>query len=276
MTDSRRVTNQMESRLKVLGAILAVIGLIAVLGGGFGYTQVQAGGNALQGFSQAENVQLSYNDQGQLVDRGSTEEAAAILSLLKDTWHWPVAQGDLNPNDPLVNTGTEYMYQMATIAHHTLTGSTSVTLPAQVLYDGDGTDGMAADAPTYTPETLPTGAAYVAALRSDAIFQPGTYTVPTEGRYWTQFNRTHPLDGPGRELAWSGTVHGLFAELGVGATSFSALQMGQAMALIAMAFGVAFIVTGAGLVWVAMARKPEPALEVQVARMTGGAASSPI
>ncbi len=70
----------MESRLKVLGAILAIIGVIAVLGGGFGYMQVQAGGNALQGFSKAENVQLSYNDQGQLVDRGSTEEAAAILS----------------------------------------------------------------------------------------------------------------------------------------------------------------------------------------------------
>ncbi len=56
------------------------------------------------------------------MDRGSTEEAAAILALLKDTWNWPVTQGDLNPNDPLVNTGTEYMYQMATIAHHTLDG----------------------------------------------------------------------------------------------------------------------------------------------------------
>ena len=35
--------------------------------------------------------------------------------------------------------------------------------------------------------------------------------------------------------------------------------MGQAMALIAMAFGVAFIVTGLGLVWVAMPKKPESA-----------------
>jgi len=240
----------------MLGAIIAVIGVLAVLGGGFGYTQVQAGANALQGFSKAQDVRLSYNDQGQLVDRGSTEEAAAIFSLLRDTWQWPVNQGDLNPNDTLVNTGTEYMYQMAIIAYHTLTGTTTVTLPAQVLYDGDGTDGMAATAVTYTPETLPQDATYLDVVKQDAIYQPGAYTVPTLERYWTQFSRMHPLDGPAREQAWTGVVHGLFAELGVGATSFSALQMGQAMALIAIAFGVAFIVTGAGLVWVGMGRKP--------------------
>jgi len=249
----------MESRLRILGAIIAVIGIIAVLGGGYGYTQVQAGANALQGFSKAQNVTLAYNADKQLVDRGSTEEAAAILALLKDTWGWPVNQGDLNANDPLVNTGTEYMYQMATIAHHTLTGSSAVTLTAPVQWDGNGDKVIDPTAPTYTPETLPQGDAYVAALTSDANFQPGTYTVPTNGRYYTQFNRLHPLDGPARDLAWSGLVHGLFAELGVGATSFSAIQMGQAMALIAMAFGVAFIVTGLGLVWVAMPKKPESA-----------------
>ena len=128
----------MERRLRILGAIIAIIGVIAVLGGGYGYMQVQAGANALQGFSKAQNVTLSYNDQGQLVDRGSTEEAAAILALLKDTWGWPVSQGDLNPNDKVVNTGTEYMYQMATIAHHTLTGSNAVTLTAPVQWDGNG------------------------------------------------------------------------------------------------------------------------------------------
>ena len=85
----------------------------------------------------------------------------------------------------------------------------------------------------------------------------GTYTVPTDGRYYTQFNRLHPLDGPARDAAWSGLVHGLFAELGVGATSFSALQMGQALALIAAAFGITFLITGLGLVWVGMAKKEE-------------------
>ena len=245
----------MESRLRILGAIIAVIGVIAVLGGGYGYMQVQAGANALQGFSKAQAVKLSYNADGKLVDRGDTAGADAILALLKDTWGWPVSQGDLNPNDPTVNTGTEYMYQMATIAHHTLTGTNTVTLPAQVQYDGNGDGTIDANAPTYTPETLPTGDAYVASLAADAIYQPGTYTVPTNGRYYSQFNRLNPLDGPARDLAWSGLVQGLFAELGVGATSFSAIQMGQALALIAMAFGVTFIITGAGLVWVAMSKK---------------------
>ena len=169
-------------------------------------------------------------------------------------------QGDLNPNDPLVNTGTEYMYQMATIAHHTLDGATSVTLGAQVQFDGDGTDGMAADAVTYTPETLPQDAGYVALLKQDAIFEPGTYTVPTLGRYYTQFSRLHPLDGPARDQAWSGLVHGLFAELGVGATSFSAIQMGQALALISIAFGLTFVITGAGLVWVSTEKKATSAV----------------
>ena len=89
MTDSRRVTNQMESRLKVLGAILAIIGVIAVLGGGFGYMQVQAGGNALQGFSKAENVQLSYNDQGQLVDRVGVALGGGHLGPAHDRHHRP-------------------------------------------------------------------------------------------------------------------------------------------------------------------------------------------
>ena len=260
MTDSRRVTNHMESRLRILGAIIAVIGIIAVLGGGYGYTQVQAGADALQGFSKAQAVNLAYNADGKLVDGGSTEGADAILSLLKDTWKWPINQGDLNPKDPLVNTGTEYMYQMATIAEHTLTGTTEVTLSAPVAYDGDGDKAVAADAPTITPETLPQDAAYLALLKSDGNYAAGTYTVPTVGRYWTGFNRSHPLDSVARPLVWTGTVHGLFAELGVGATSFSALQMGQAMALIAMAFGVTFVITGLGLVWVAMSKKPETAL----------------
>lgn len=245
----------MLGRLKIVGALVAVIGVIAIIGGGFGYMQVQAGADALQGFSKAQNVTLSYNDEGKLVDRGTTEQADAILALLEETWNWPVARGDLNPNDALVNTGTEYMYQMATIAYHTLHGESAVTLAEPVAYDGDGDGTVAADAPSYTPETLPQEEAYLEILRSDANFAAGTYTVPTLERYWTGFNRQHPLDGKAREAVWTGVVHGLFAELGVGATSFSALQMGQAMALIAMAFGVTFVITGLGLVWVSMAKK---------------------
>lgn len=135
----------MERRLRILGGIIAVIGVIAVAGGAYGYTQVQAGADALQGFSKAQNVTLSYNDQGQLLERGNTEGAQEILALLKDTWKWPVNQADLNPNDPVVNTGTEYMYQMATIATHTLNGTTQVTLAEPVAYDGNGDGTVDAD-----------------------------------------------------------------------------------------------------------------------------------
>ncbi len=42
------------------------------------------------------------------------------MSLLVDDWGFPVVAADLNPNDPVVNTGSEYMYQMATVSYHTL------------------------------------------------------------------------------------------------------------------------------------------------------------
>ncbi len=244
-------------RMRVLGVVVAVIGLIGVLGGAFGYTRIMEGQNALQGFSKAQNVTLSYNDEGKLVDRGTTEGADAIKALLVEDWKWPVVAGELDPKDTVVNTGTEYMYQMATVAYHVLHGEQIVTLTEAVAFDGDGDGTVAADAPSYTPETLPQGEEYVATLRSDANFAAGTYTVPVAERYWTAFNRTHPLDGKAREGAWTGTVHGLFAELGVGATTAAALQLGQALAFIAIAFGILFIITGLGLVWVTGARKVE-------------------
>jgi hypothetical protein len=247
----------MLSRLRIVGVVVAIIGLIGVVGGAYGWTRIQEGARALAGFSAAQNVTLTYNDQGQLVDRGTTEQANEIKKLLGETWKWPINNGDLNPNDPVTNTGTEYMYQMATIAYHTLHGEQAVTLDTPVAYDGDGDDAVAPTAPSYTPQTLPQGAEYLAILGSDANFAPGTYTVPVEGRYWTGFNRTHPLDGPAREQAWNGTVHGLFAELGVGATTAAALQMGEALAFIAIAFGVLFVITGLGLLWVGMAKGPE-------------------
>lgn len=57
-------------------------------------------------------------------------------------------------------------------------------------------------------------------------FEPGTYEVDVDGRYWTGFDRMHPIDGQVREQAWSGTAHGLIGELGVGNVTHSALQMG--------------------------------------------------
>jgi hypothetical protein len=243
----------MERRLRILGAVIAVVGVIAVAGGAYGYSRVQGGAAALQAFSEAQNVKLSYNAEGQLIDRGSTEGAAGILSLLTEDWKWPVNRAELDPNDPLVNTATEYMYQMATVTYHTLHGSQSVTLAERAEYDGDGDGAIAADATVYSPATLPDGVwdPTVEGTRADAIFEAGTYTVPVSGRYWTGFNRSHPLDGQVREKAWTGTAHALIAELGVGTATASSLEMGTAVAAMLAGFGVIFLIAGLGLVWVA-------------------------
>ncbi len=86
---------------------------------------------------------------------------------------------------------------------------------------------------------------------------PGTYKVPVDGRYYTKFNRSHPLDGPARELAWNGTVHGLFAELGVGATTATSLQLALGIVGITALMGLGFVVVGGGLVWIGMGGRKE-------------------
>lgn len=210
----------MNSRLKRLGVVLATLGLVFVLGGIFAYTKVQAGAESLQAFSTSQDVNLTYDEDGQLVDRGEVEGAQAILSLLKDDWKYPVVSSELDPNDPLVNTGTEYMYQMATVAYHTLHGTQTITLTEDVEYNGEQ-------------------------------FPAGTYEFKVDGRYWTGFDRNHPLEGPAREKAWTGTAHALIAELGVGSVTASTLQMGYGLAALIAGIGLTNILAGLGLVWAA-------------------------
>ena len=52
-----------------------------------------------------------------------------------------------------------------------------------------------------------------------------------------------------REQAWTGTAHGLIAELGVGTVTHSTLQLGLAFAGLMAGLGLMFMVTGAGIVW---------------------------
>lgn len=248
----------MASRLRITGVIMIIAGLVSLGAGAYAFLKVQDGASALQGFSAAQGVQLAYNDEGQLVDRGTTEGAEAIMALLRDEWRWPVNQGELDPNDPITNTATEYMYQMATIAYHTLHGTQTVVLTEPVQYDADGDDVVAAGAPVYTG-----GEWDPATEKVDAVFQPGTYLVPVAGRYYSQLDRTHPLEGRVRDQAWSGLVHGLFAELGVGATTASSLELGLGVAGGAAAVGLAFVILGAGLVWTSMAKEPTTPREPQ-------------
>lgn len=214
----------MKGRIRIIGAFLALAGLGFLAAGAVAYVRVQNGYGSLQAFSEAQNVTLSYNEEGQLVDRGTTEGAQNILTLLREDWGYPVNEADLNPNDPLVNTATEYMYQMATIGYHTLQGTQTVVLAADEEYNGE-------------------------------VFPAGTYEFEVDGRYWTDFDRMHPIEGPARSQAWSGTVHGLFGELGVGTVTASALQMGLAISAILAALGGVLILAGAGVIWASRARR---------------------
>ncbi|MEX1296566.1 MAG: hypothetical protein AB1Z67_10375 [Candidatus Limnocylindrales bacterium] len=242
----------MASRLRITGVVLILLGIVALGASGYTYIRTQDSADSLQGFSEAQDVNLSYNADGQLIDRGSTEGADAILELLGETWRWPIVDAELDPNDPLVNTATEYMYQMATIAYHTLTGTQDVVLTEVAEWDGDGEEGISDDAVVYFG-----GAWDPSTSGVDEVFNPGVYEVPVDGRYWTQFNRLHPLDGPAREQTWSGTVHGLFAELGVGAVTASLAQVGVGIAAVVLLMGLGFLSTGILLIWTAMAKKEE-------------------
>jgi hypothetical protein len=209
----------MNKRLQRLGIGLVVMGLVFFAAGGYTLYKTQQGASALQAFSTAQNVKLNYNDQGQLVDRGETAGATAIMSLLVNDWGFAVDQGELNPNDPIVNTASEYMYQMATISYHTLHGATTVTIPEDVVVDGQ------------------------------VVTKAGTYDFQNSGKYWTGFDRTDPIQAAARDKIWTGTAHALIAELGVGSVTASALTMGLGIAALFALIGLTVVVTGLGLVW---------------------------
>jgi hypothetical protein len=223
----------MYSRFKVVGIGLVLAGLVFAGVGGYTYVKTQEGATALAAFSAAQNVKLAYNEQGQLTDRGKPEGAAAIMGLLTSDWGYAVNAAELDPNDPVVNTASEYMYQMATIAYHTLNGTQTVVLPETVTTD------------------------------KGEVFEAGSYEVPVAGRYWSGFDRTNPIDAKVREQAWTGTAHALIAELGVGSVTASTLQVGYGIAALAAALGATLILLGVGVVWAA-----RPVTETETAKVT--------
>ena len=218
----------MIKRLQRLGLILALFGLAFVVAGGYAFMKVQDGQKSLNAFSAAQAVKLSYNDQGQLVDRGETAGAEAIMALLRDDWQYPVNTAELNPNDPVVNTATEYMYQLATITYHTLNSTQTVVLPEDVTA-ADGT-----------------------------VYKAGEHKFEVDGRYWSQFNRANPIEAAAREKAWTGTAHALIAELGVGTATATSLQLGLGIASLFAGVGFLALISGLGLVWATRAQE-EPA-----------------
>ena len=213
----------MNGRLKILGVAMAIFGLAFLAGGGYAYYKTNQGAQALQAFSAAQNVKLTYNEAGQLTSGGGTEDADKIMSLLANDWGYTVDKSELNPNDPLVNTASEYMFQMATISYHTLHGATTVTFPEDVIKDGA------------------------------VIQKAGTYDFVNDGKYWTGFDRSNPIEGAAREKIWTGTALALIGQLGVGSVTASTLQIGLGVASIMAALGGVLVLFGLGLVWAASA-----------------------
>lgn len=226
--------------LGLLGIFLIVVGIGYFVGAGVAYSKTQGGYGALEAFSAAQNVELSYNEDGQLVDRG--EPATGIMSLLKDDWNFPVVEGKggLDPNDPVVNTQSEYMAQMATIVFHTLHGEQNVVLTDADISRAIESGALAEDG-TYNGN--------VEAYKGQVLEAGVPYTVPVDGRYWTGFDRTDALDGKAREMAWSGTAHALVAELGVGAATHSALMLALGIAGLLAGLGVVCTVMGVAFIW---------------------------
>ena len=226
----------MIRRLQRLGIVLAIFGLAVVAAGGYAFMKVQDGQRSLNAFSAAQGVTLAYNDQGQLVDRGETAGATAIMALLTDDWGYTVNQAEFNPADPTVNPASEYMYQMATISYHVLHGTQNITLDEDY--------------------TAPDGTFYLAGT-------PIPFDV--DGRYYSQFDRSDPVQAAARGLAWSPTALALIGELGVGAATASSLQLGLGVAGALGGIGFVFILFGLGLVW---------AVRPELARAKAGALST--
>ena len=244
----------LKKPLGLLGVFLIVVGLGYFVGAGVAYSKVQGGYGSLQAFSEQQNVELSYNEDGQLVDRGTVEGAQAIRSLLEDDWNFPVVDGDLDPNDPLVNTATEYMFQMATISYHVLNGTQTVVLTEADLTDADGN---VATEFTCNAETV----AVPTPFPEDGL----TCDFEVDGRYWTGFDRLDPVQGQARDMAWSGTAHTLVAELGVGAATHSTLQLALGVAGLLAGLGVVCTVMGiAFLLHTRSAGKTEDDVEIPV------------
>jgi hypothetical protein len=212
----------MTSRIRTLGIAVAIVGLVFVAAGAFAFLKAQDGATSLRAYSEKQNVKLAYDDKGVLGGE-NPEEAAGIMKLLTEDWKYPVNTADLDSRDPLVNTASEYMYQMATINYHILTGTQTVVLTE---------DAKAADGTTV---------------------KAGTYKFAVDGKYYSEFDRTNPIEGAARGLAWSGTALGLIGELGVGTTTASAIQLAVAVAGLFAAVGLLALMTGFGLIWASRA-----------------------
>ena len=127
---------------------------------------------------------------------------------------------------------------MATISYHTLHGTQTVTLTEADLTGDDGTVATEFDCNgemVAVPDPFP----------AEGV----TCDFNVDGRYWTGFDRSVPVQAAARDMAWSGTAHALVAELGVGAATHSTLQLALGVAALLAGLGVVCTVMGVAFIW---------------------------
>ena len=168
--------------VSMAGLVLVVGGIIGIALGGYLYFKADAGLKSLDAVYAAQGQMMTYDADGNFTDRGTAAGGDLILSLLEDDWQYPLNRRNLDPNDPLVNTPDELMVKYATITYHTLHGTQTVVLDKDVEYKG-------------------------------VLYEAGTYEVPVDGRYFSDLDRSHPLEGKVREQAWSPLAYGLLGQL---------------------------------------------------------------
>jgi len=231
--------------ISAAGLVLFFGGLIGIVLGVYLYGKATEGLKSLDAVYAIQGRMMTYDDSGNFTDRGTVEGGDAILSLLEDDWAFPLNRGNLDPNDTLVNTPDELMVQYAIINYHTLHGTQTVVLDEAVEYKG-------------------------------VIYEAGSHQVDVNGRYFSDLDRSHPLEGPVRTQAWSPLAFGLLGNLIGGVNADYQAGMAHFMSWsIFMGLGFMFSVAGAFVTigGVQLDRRARAASQEEVeAEMASGAA----
>ncbi|NQW20606.1 MAG: hypothetical protein HQ477_07785 [Chloroflexi bacterium] len=168
--------------ISMAGLVLVIGGIFGIGLGGYLFLKANAGLDSLDTVYEVQGRYMTYDEDGNFTDRGTKEGGEGILSLIENDWNFKLNRKNLDPNDTLVNTPDELMVQYGIINYHTLHGTQTVVLTEDKEYKGES-------------------------------FPAGSYDVPVDGKYFSDLDRSHPLEGPVRNQAWSPLLFGLTSTL---------------------------------------------------------------
>ena len=201
--------------ISLAGVALIVGGLIGVVLGGYLYFKAAGGLESLDAVYAVQGRTMTYDADGNFTDRGTKAGGDAILSLIEDDWQFPLNHTNLDPSDPIVNTPDELMVQYGIISYHTLNSTVTVVLEEPVEYEG-------------------------------VVYAAGPHEFDVDGRYFTDFNRSHPIEALARDAAWSPLAFALLANLIGGVNADYTAGVAHFMSWsIFIGLGVMFIIVGA-------------------------------